>query len=263
MIVRRHDLVQSKREVLAVVGKGGTGKTTLVAIMAKILAATDNLRLLIVDADPPVSLTHAMGAKPVKTLGELRRKLIEDPEEKRRIGDKHIRDVIVDEAIINSDGISLLVMGRAEGPGCFCSINDLLRFGIESLSKRFDVTLIDCEAGIEQVNRRVINTVSTLVMISDGTIRGIQTAAYLKEIALDYGVQKPHRTGLIINRVRKGTEQIKEKAQEIDLKVFGFIPEDENIVEYNLIGKPIIDLPDTSPSVIAVRKILENLSLIT
>ena len=256
-------MVQSKREVLAVVGKGGTGKTTLVAIMAKILAATENLRLLVVDADPPVSLTHVIGAKPVKTLGELRRKLIEDPEEKRRIGDKHIRDVIVDEAIIDLAGISLLVMGRAEGPGCFCSINDLLRFGIESLSKRFDVTLIDCEAGIEQVNRRVINTVSTLVMISDATIRGIQTAAYLKEIAQDYGVQRPHRTGLVINKIRKGRVQIEEKAQEMGLKIFGFVPEDENVIKYGLMGKPIIDLPDTSPSVMAVREILKNLSLVT
>ena len=256
-------MVQSKREVLAVTGKGGTGKTTLVAIMAKILAATGKAKLLVVDADPPVSLTHALGGKPVKTIGEMRRKLIEDPEEKRRIGDKHIRDVILDEAIIDLNGISLLVMGRAEGPGCFCSINDLLRFGIESLSKRFDITLIDCEAGIEQVNRRVIDTISTLVMISDATIRGIQTAAYLKEIAQDYGVQKPHRTGLIINRIKKEREQIKEKAQEIGLKIFGFIPEDENITKYNLIGKPIIDLPDTSPSVIAVREILKNFSLMT
>jgi len=256
-------LAQSRKEVLAVVGKGGTGKTTLVAIMAKILAATGKVKLLVVDADPPVSLTHALGAQPMKTIGEMRRKLIEDPEEKRRIGDRHIRDVIVDEAIIDLDGISLLVMGRAEGPGCFCSINDLLKFGIESLSKKFDITLIDCEAGIEQVNRRVINTISTLVIISDATIRGIQTAAYLKEIAQDYGVQKPYRTGLVINKIKKGTEQIEEKIKEIGLKIFGVIPEDENIIKYDLIGKPIIQLPDTSPSIIAVREILKNLSLIS
>ena len=256
-------MAQSRKEVLAVVGKGGTGKTTLVAIMAKILAATSKVKLLVVDADPPVSLTHALGAQPMKTIGEMRRKLIEDPEEKRRIGDRHIRDVIIDEAIIDLDGISLLVMGRAEGPGCFCSINDLLRFGIESLSKKFDITLIDCEAGIEQVNRRVINTISTLVIISDATIRGIQTAAYLKEIAQDYGVQKPYRTGLVINKIKKGTEQIEEKTKEIGLKIFGFIPEDENIIKYDLIGKPTIQLPDTSPSIIAVREILKNLSLIS
>jgi len=263
MIARRYYLVQSKREVLAVVGKGGTGKTTLVAIMAKVLVATRKVKLLVVDADPPVSLTYALGAKPVNTIGEIRRKLIEDPQEKRRIGDKHIRDVILDEAIIDSNGISLIVMGRAEGPGCFCSINELLRFGIGSLSKRFDITLIDCEAGIEQVNRRVIKAINTLVMISDATIRGIQTAAYLRKIAQDYGVQKPHRTVLVINKTKKETEQIKEKAQEMGLKIFGFIPEDENIIRYDLIGKPIIDLPDTSPSVIAVREILKNLGLMT
>jgi CO dehydrogenase maturation factor len=100
-------------------------------------------------------------------------------------------------------------------------------------------------------------------MISDATIRGIQTATYLKEIAQDYGVQKPYRTGLVINRIKTETEEIKEEAQKMNLKILGFIPEDENITKYNLIGKPIIDLPETSPSVIAVREILKNLNLKT
>ena len=251
---------QSKREVLAVGGKGGTGKTTLVAIVTKLLA-TSGLRLLVVDADPPVSLARALGVNSVKTVGEIRTKLIEDPEEKRRIGDKPIMDVIIDEALVDLNGTSLLVMGRAEGPGCYCSINELLRFGIESLAKRFDITLIDCEAGIEQVNRRVINSVTTLVVVSDATIKGIQTAAYLKEIAQKYGVQGPYRTGLVINRIRRETEQIKARAQQMGLDVLGFMPEDSNIAEYDLIGKPIIDLPDTSPSVMAVRRIVKSLSL--
>ncbi|MBC8276410.1 MAG: AAA family ATPase [Chloroflexi bacterium] len=255
---------QSKREVLAVGGKGGTGKTTLVAIMTKILAAS-GLKLLVVDADPPVSLAPALGANSVKTVGEIRTKLIEDPEEKRRIGDKPIMDVIIDEALIDLNGISLLVMGRAEGPGCYCSINELLRFGIESLSKRFDITLVDCEAGIEQVNRRVINSVTTLVMVSDATIKGVQTAAYLKEIAQKYGVQEPYRTGLVINKIRRHAQQIAEqiehKAEEMGLDVLGTMPEDNNIAEYDFVGKPIIDLPNTSPSVMAVRQIVKSLSL--
>ena len=228
--------------------------------MAKILAASKE-RLLVVDADPPVSLAYALGVNPVRTVGEIRTKLIEDPEEKRRIKDKHMRDVLAEEAIIELNGISLLIMGRAEGPGCYCSINELLKFGIESLSKGFETTIIDCEAGIEQINRRVLNSVSTLIMISDATVKGIRAAAYMKAIAEAYGVQTPYRAGLVLNKMRTDRQQIEEKAREMGLEIFGSIPEDEDIMRYDLTGKPVIDLPDTSPSVIAIGEILENLGL--
>jgi CO dehydrogenase maturation factor len=139
--------------VIAVAGKGGAGKTTLTTIMVKLLSER-GLNILAVDADPPVSLTYALGAEPVSTVGDLRARLIDDPDEKRRVGDRHMGDVVRDELVMHTSGVDLLVLGQAEGAGCFCGLNELLKFGIESLSKRYDVTLIDCEAGIEQINRR-------------------------------------------------------------------------------------------------------------
>lgn len=251
---------QSKREVLAVAGKGGAGKTTLVAIMAKILSDNGS-KLLAVDADPSISLTYALGAEPRNTLGKLRSRLIEDPREKREIGDKHIRDVIMDEVLIKQGGISLLVLGQAEGPGCFCGLNELLKFGIESLCQKYEITLIDCEAGIEQINRRVITRINTLIMVSDATIKGLQTATYLKNIAGEYGIQGEYRTGLVINKVGKGISRLKEKAKEMGLDLLGLIPLDDNVADYDRVGRPTIELPDDSPSVAAVRRILEDLGL--
>jgi len=253
------DSVRSEGEVLAVAGKGGSGKTTLVAIMAKILAKTGR-KLLAVDADPPISLTYALGTNPERTLGDLRTRLIEDPREKRRIGEKHIREV-VDEVLIRLDGIDLLTLGQAEGPGCYCSINELLKFGIESLSQKYDITLIDCEAGIEQINRRVINSIKTLIMISDATIKGLRTAAYLENIAAKYGVEGEYRTGLVLNKTDKGAPELKEKAREMGLNVLGLIPGDENVADYDRVGRPTIELPDHCPSVIAVGRILDTLGL--
>jgi len=252
---------RSGREVVAVAGKGGVGKTTTVAIMAKILFA-GGITPLVVDADPPISLAYSLGVEPAKTIAGLRKRIIEDPNEKRRINNKHMRDVIVEEAIIDLNGMPLLVLGRAEGPGCFCGINELLKFGITSLSGRYDVTLIDCEAGIEQINRLVINQISTLLVVSDATTKGIRTAAHLNRIAQDYGVETPFRIALVINKVKHDSAELEEKAGQMGLDVVGLIPQDEHVAQYDLVGRPAIELPDNSPSVSAVSRILLNLGLL-
>ncbi len=244
--------------MFAVTGKGGVGKTTFTAILAKILS-DEGVNLLAVDADPPVSLTYALGAEPTKTVGDMRSRLIEDPEEKRKFNEKHTRDVVKEEVLIDLGGMSLLVLGRAEGPGCYCGLNQLLKFGIESLSEQYEVTLIDCEAGIEQINRRVIDSISRLVMISDATMKGLQTAAYLKDIASKHGVAGPYETGLVINRAEQGIEALTRKAQEMGLTVLGVMPVDPNVAEYDRVGRPTIELPDDSPSVIAAIEILKGL----
>jgi CO dehydrogenase maturation factor len=248
------DSEKSSKEVLAVTGKGGVGKTTFTAILAKILAA-EGVNLLAVDADPPVSLTYALGAQPIKTVGDMRSRLIEDPTAKRKFNNKHTRDVVKEEALMELDGMSLLVLGRAEGPGCYCGLNQLLKFGIESLVEQYDITLIDCEAGIEQINRRVIDSISKLIMISDATLKGLLTAAYLSDIASKHGVTGPYETGLVINRADKGVEVLVNKAQEMGLHVLGVIPPDDNVAEYDRMGRPTIELPDDSPSVAAAREI--------
>ncbi len=252
------DSSQPSRQVFAITGKGGVGKTTFTAILAKILSA-EGVNLLAVDADPPVSLTYALGAQPVKTVGDMRSRLIEDPAEKKKFDEKHTRDVVKEEVLIDLKGMGLLVLGRAEGPGCYCGLNQLLKFGIESLTEQYEITLIDCEAGIEQINRRVIDSISRLVMISDATLKGLQTAAYLRDIASKHGVAGPYETGLVINRAGEGVEALMQKAHEMGLHVLGVVPPDPNVAEYDRVGKPTIGLPDDSPSVLAVREILKGL----
>jgi CO dehydrogenase maturation factor len=249
--------------VVAVTGKGGVGKTTTTAVMAKLLMQ-QGVKPLVVDADPPVSLAYAMGAEPTKTLGQYRRRLIEDPGEKRRVSgsDRHMREFIYDEALIDTDAASLLVMGQAEGPGCFCGINELLKFGVKSLADRYEITLIDCEAGIEQINRLVINRVTTLLIVSDPSVKGIRTAEHLNRMAGEYAVEDGFRVGLIINRAKRDTRPLETRAEEIGLEIVGRIPEDENVAQFDLAGRPTLDLPNDSPCVNAVRRVMERLSLI-
>jgi len=245
---------------VAITGKGGSGKTMLTAIMTGLLAKNKKLKLLAIDADSAVNLPYALGLDAKQTVAELRQKMIEDPAARTEIKDKNIR-IVMEEALEKGNGFDLLVMGRPEGPGCYCSINDLLRYGIERLSKQFDITLIDCEAGPEQVNRRVVNGMDLLIIVTDASSRGVRvTDSILKVIRKDDSMRNT-RIGLVINRLKGDDKQITESAKEWGVEILGRIPEDENITKCDATGKPLTGLPVTSPSVTAVKDMLRKIGL--
>lgn len=246
--------------VVAVTGKGGTGKTMLSALMIRLLGRETGAKVLAIDADSAISLPYALGMNVGKTLSEIRTEIIENPAARKGVMDRHARAVITD-IVEHGNRFDLLVMGRSEGPGCYCGINDLLRYGIECLSEGFDVIIVDGEAGPEQINRRVLQSIDTLVILTDTSIRGFQTAGVIQQIAGAGAATKLGQKGLVVNRLKEINQVINERAQKLGLKMFGHIPEDENITEYELAGKPIIDLPDASPSVEAVRGILKEIGL--
>lgn len=244
---------------IAITGKGGSGKTMLTAIMTRILAGSGNLKILAIDADSAVNLPYTLGVKVGETVAEIRRQIIEEPGVKAEMQNKHISNVMA-EALESGKGFDLLVMGRPEGPGCYCGINDLLRYGIDRLSREYDITLIDCEAGPEQVNRRVVQGVDVLVIVTDASIRGVRVAGSIMEVVQRDEAMKHTRTGLVINRLKENDQAITESASGWGLEILGRIPEDESVTEYDSVGRPITELPEASPSVAAVRAILERLS---
>lgn len=247
---------------IAITGKGGSGKTMLTAIMTKLLANKKGIKLLAIDADSAVNLPYALGIETKRTVAEIRQQIIEDPEARAEIKDKNIR-IVMEESLETGNGFHLLVMGRPEGPGCYCSVNDLLRYGIENLSQQFDITLIDCEAGPEQVNRRVVNGVDVLIIVTEPTTRGARVAdSILGVIQRDESI-RPAEMGLVINRFKGDDKPITESAAKWSLDVLGRIPEDQNITDYDASGKPIFNLPDTSPSVVAVGEMLKKLGFIS
>jgi len=247
-------------KVIAVTGKGGTGKTMLSALMIRLLGRETGARVLAMDADSSISLPYTLGMDVGKTLSETRTEIIEDPMARKAVMERHV-GAVIGEIVEHGNGFDLLVMGRSEGPGCYCGINDLLRYGIQSLSEEYDITVVDGEAGPEQINRRALETIDILVILTDTSVRGFQTASVIQGIA---GVRTGARLGqkgLVINRLRGDSQSVDERARELGLEVFGHIPEDENITEYDAAGKPMVDLPDTSPSVEAVREILKGMGL--
>ena len=251
----------TQKKQVAVCGKGGTGKTAFTALMTKVLLDSNKAgNLLLIDADPAMGLPLALGITVKHTMGQIREEIIKTArggkeEEKRQIIDK--LDYMAFEALNEVEGFALLAMGRTETLGCYCPINSILKDTIKTLSKSFDTILIDGEAGLEQLNRQVMGHVDILIIISDATSRGLQTASQIKGMVQNEKVIKCDKLGLVLNRVQ-GNEDILEKyAQEIDLEVFGYIPQDENIAYYDLVGKSIIGL-SKSPGLAAVRSIMEK-----
>jgi CO dehydrogenase maturation factor len=248
--------------VIAVAGKGGTGKTMLSALMIRILGSEQGAKILAIDADSSVSLSYALGMDKIETLSDVRAKLIEDPFMRKQVMERHIRDVI-GNILKHSNGFDLLVMGRPEGAGCYCGINDLLRYGIESLSKEYDFVIVDGEAGPEQINRRVLRRIDTLIILSDTSHRSLLTAEVIHKVAEQVHTEIViDQKGLIINRLKGNDNPLKDNAEKLNLEIFGYIPDDEEITEYDLVGRPISDLPNGSHIYVEVKKILHNIGIL-
>lgn len=256
------------KRMVAVSGKGGTGKTVSIAMMARALIETPRTgNLLLIDADPACGLLSALGVEVRRTMGQVREEIIKtarrrdnvDPDSDamgKLINDK--LDYLAFEALTELDGFAVLAMGRTETLGCYCPVNSLLRDAIKTLSSGFDTILIDGEAGLEQVNRQVVKRLQTLMVISDPTSRGIETAEAIKQLIEVDKVIETERFGLVFNRVRGAEEVLESKAAEIGIDLFGMIPFDETIAEFDLVGRPITELPADTPSLAAYRKVIED-----
>ncbi|MBA7647163.1 Light-independent protochlorophyllide reductase iron-sulfur ATP-binding protein [subsurface metagenome] len=245
---------------ISVVGKGGSGKSIITTLLAKSISKGYDFKILLIDADPThPHLSHMVNLIPEKSLEKLRTDVIDEILTKAKDLDKVAEniDFEVYNAITESKNFSLFSIGQPEGPGCFCPSNALLRKVINSISKDFDIVLIDCEAGLEQINRMVIETVDILLIVSDISMRSIETAATIRKGAKKFTQYK--KLGLILNRVKGNTSQIKKKIDDLKLPLLAEIPEDNVITEFELKGKPIIDISDKSKSLQEIGKLVENL----
>lgn len=252
---------ESQGKIIAVCGKGGVGKTLLTATMAKLLADRGNIKILAIDADPSFGLAPALGVKVKRTIDDIRNDLIKKVKKGQR-GNKSEMAAALDyevfDALEEGHNLGVLAIGRPENKGCYCQVNELLKEVIGSLSESFDVVLIDGEAGIEQINRRVMRSVDDLVIVSDTSSKGINVAGTIRHVAQDRKAVKYTRIGLVINRVRR-KEEVDKILEVTSLDLLGWIPEDDIIREYDFNGKPMIELPDDSSSVRAVQEILKKL----
>lgn len=244
--------------IIAITGKGGTGKSALASIMAKILARRNGARLLVIDADSATSLSQTLGMKVDRTISDIRKEMLSDPKARKKLAESNTCSLI--SGIITQKGnIHLLVMGRPEDSGCYCAVNDLLKYGIESITKNYTVTIVDGEAGPEQINRRVLENVDTLIIVADTSSRSLQTAASIRSIAMESRPDDYSGPLLVINRMKEGSTAIVQRARDMEFSIIGVIPDDECIAKFDLMNIPLDLLPEDSPSIAAVTKMLNKM----
>ncbi len=251
--------------IIAFAGKGGTGKTSLAGLTVKYLLEKRKKTVLAVDADSNACLNEALGLDVHATIGSLREESLETirsgAERPGGMSMEQLFDFQIQQSIIESKGFDLLVMGRPEGPGCYCAANNIIRKYTDMLSEKYPYVVIDNEAGMEHLSRRTTHKVDLLMIISDPTVKGVKTAARIKGLIkeLDLEIEK---STVIINRVMGEEEdKLKKLSDDLGLKIAGVVPQDGTIFDYDLKGRPVFELPTDSPACLSIFDILDSLGI--
>ena len=248
--------------IIALSGKGGVGKTSISAAIVKLLVqAYPDKKILAIDADPAVGLSTALGIDVKMTIDDIRKEIVETVEDGQTkaaielLGDARYK---IFDALVETDGFAFIAVGRPESAGCYCKINTYLKEVIGILSNEFDYVVIDGEAGIEQINRRVMEKVTHLLLITDASKKGTQVISTIKSVADELVMYK--KIGAIVNRIPD--ESVIPHIDTNGIPVLSYIPTDSNLAIYDIEGKNITKLPDDSNVVEGAKKALVEMEIL-
>ncbi len=245
---------------IAVAGKGGSGKTSVASLVIRYLKENGIRPILAVDADPNANLGDSLGLNVGLTVGSI---IATFHKEKINIPPGMTKEAYLEfklnGTLVESKGLDLVTMGRGEGPDCYCYPNLLLRKFIDSLTESYACIVMDNEAGMEHLSRRTTQNIDELLLVSDHSVKGVRTIARLKELVNELKLVVK-RQSVIMNFVPDEIDPIlSEELARLGIELTATIPLDEEIREYDLQLKPLLDLPDTSKAVMAVGDLMARL----
>jgi CO dehydrogenase maturation factor len=255
---------------IALAGKGGTGKTTVSAMIIKYLINKGTGPILAIDADPSANLNMVLGVDLEYTIGGIREDMLKQVQSAQNVTgaargsiaggmSKHeYLDYEIHSSLIESDNFDLIAMGRSEGPGCYCAVNHNLRDILDKLSHNYPYVLMDNEAGMEHLSRRTTQDVDHLFIISGPTQRGLSAAAGIVELKDELEIRVKN-SYFILNRVPgEIPTPLQERIDKLAVPFLGAVPADNNVMEFDFSGKPLLELEDDSPVYLAVAAMMEK-----
>ncbi len=245
---------------IAVAGKGGSGKTSVASLIIRYLMKRGAGPILAIDADPNANLGESLGLDIKQTIGSI---IASFNEEKINIPPGMTKEAYLDfklnEAVVESKGLDLVTMGRGEGPDCYCYPNLILRKFADTLAGNYAYMVMDNEAGMEHLSRRTTQNVDQLLIISDHSVKGVRTVARIKELVAELKLVVK-RQSVLINLVPDGLDPlVTEELKKWGIDAAATIPLDEEVYQYDLKLKPLLDLPDNSKAVKAVSDLMAKL----
>ena len=245
---------------IAVAGKGGSGKTSVASLIIRYLMKDGAGPVLAVDADPNANFGESLGLDIKQTVG-----LILDDFQKDKVKippgmtKQDYLDYKLNEALVESKGLDLLVMGRGEGPECYCYPNLILRKFADTLAENYAYMVMDNAAGMEHLSRGTTQNVDELLIISDYSVKGVRTVARIRDLVSELKLSVKKQS-VIINFVSDKLEPpITDELLSLGIDPIATIPYDEEVYQYDLKLKPLLDLPDTSKAVRAVSDVMAKL----
>jgi len=245
---------------IAVAGKGGSGKTSVASLIIRYLLKNGSGPILAIDADPNANLGESLGLRVEQTVG-----LMLDAFQKDKINippgmnKQSYLDYKLNEIIVESKGLDLVTMGRGEGPECYCYPNLILKKFVDSLAENYAYTVMDNEAGMEHLSRRTTQNVDGLFIISGHSVKGIRAAARIRDLAADLKLVIKKQIVIIDSVPAKLDPLVTEELDRLGIDPIATIPLDEEVYEYDLKLKSLLDLPDTSKAVRAVNDLMAKL----
>ncbi len=247
---------------IALSGKGGVGKTSLAGLMIRYLIRNGKKPVMAIDADANANLSEVLGVQVENTIGELREEILgRHGTQPGGMAKGTYFEMMIHQLVEEKEGFDLLVMGRPEGPGCYCFVNNLIRKYSDELSTKYPFIVTDNEAGLEHLSRRTTQNTDLLFIISDPSQRGIKTAKRVHDLVgeLKLNVKK---TALIVNRVTGDLDPaLLELIEKEGMELAGTVPADPAITDCDTRGEPVFHLPEDSPAVVAFDEILDSLEI--
>lgn len=245
-------------KIILISGKGGTGKTTLTALLVKVMKEKRRGSILAIDADPNANLAEALGLGISETIADIVDKIKDSPNSvPKGMSKDDFINYRIQTCVTEAEGFDLLAMGRPEGAGCYCYVNNVLKNVIVKLIKEYDYIIIDNAAGLEHLSRRLTDCADLFIIVTDPTVCGLRAASRIRQLRKELKI-KIKKEFLIVNRIDARGPDLK-KINDLNIEYLGNIPEDAEITTLSMNGGSLFFIRDDTPALMALIAIEDRL----